>query len=426
MLRTLSYCASLVPEVSDDIVSVDEAMRLGYNWKRGPFELIDDLGPDWLAGALADAGLPVPPLLALAKGRSFYRSEAGRLQYLGIDGAWRDVVRRPGVLLLSDIKRRQRPVARNPSASLWDIGDGVLCLEFHSKMNALNPFSLAMIDKALRLAPGRFRALVIHNDAANFSVGANIGLLLIAMKLRAWFLIRALVRHGQRAYQRLKYAPFPVVAAPAGLALGGGCEVLLHCSAVQAHAETYTGLVETGVGIVPAWGGCKELVMRRASSAEPPFGPMPPVTDTFRKIGMATVSKSAAEAKELLFLRASDGITMNLDRLLADAKAKALDLAENYTVPKEQVIRLPGETAVSAMRLALQGLRRTGKATPHDVVVGEALARVLSGGATDMTETLAEKDLLSLECRAFLALARQPASIARVGHMLKTGKPLRN
>jgi 3-hydroxyacyl-CoA dehydrogenase len=210
------------------------------------------------------------------------------------------------------------------------------------------------------------------------------------------------------------------------MALGGGCEVLLHCTAVQAHAETYAGLVETGVGIVPAWGGCKELIARRIASREPPFGPMPPVADTFKTIGTATVSKSAVEAKGLLFLRPGDGITMNLDRLLADAKSKALELAENYTAPREQDIRLPGKTAVAALSLALEGFRRTGKATAHDVVVGKALARVLSGGDTDMTETLGEADLLSLECRAVLALARNPASIARVGHMLKTGKPLRN
>jgi 3-hydroxyacyl-CoA dehydrogenase len=426
MLRTLGYCAGLVPEVSDDIVAVDEAMRLGYNWKRGPFELIDDVGPGWLADALDRAGLPVPPLLALARGRGFYRTESGRLQYLGVDGDWRNVARRPGVLLLSDIRRQKKPLARNPSASLWDIEDGVLCLEFHSKMNALDPFSLAMAAKAIKLVRGRFRALVIHNDAANFSVGANIGLLLMAMKLRAWFLVRALVRHGQRVHQRLKYAPFPVVAAPSGMALGGGCEVMLHCTAVQAHAETYCGLVETGVGIIPAWGGCKEMLARRIAGNQPPLGPMPPVTEAFKTIGTATVSRSAQEAKDLHFLRPGDNITMNRDRLLAEAKSKALALAENHTVPIPPRLNLPGRTGVAAMRLALAGLRRTGKATAHDIVVGEALARVLSGGDTDITDTLDEESLLSLEREAFLALARHPASVARVRHMLKTGKPLRN
>jgi len=424
--RTLSYAARLVPEIADDIVAVDEAMRLGYNWKYGPFELIDQLGTDWFAKRLRESGLPVPPLLAQAEGRRFYRTEAGRLQYLTVDGSYRDVVRPEGVLLLADIKRRKRPLARNRSASLWDIDDGVLCLEFHSKMNSLNPLTLAMIDKAIRLVPNGYRALVIYNEGSNFSVGANIGLLLVAMKLRAWFLVRALVRLGQKTYKRLKYAPFPVVGAPSGMALGGGCEILLHCDAVQAHAETYAGLVEAGVGVVPAWGGCKELLLRRIASKQPPFGPMPPVIKAFETIGMATVAKSAEQAKDLLFLRPGDGITMNRDRLLADAKAKALALAENYVPPEAPRISLPGKTAFAALSLAIDGFRKLGKATPHDAVIGRQLATVLSGGDTDMTETLSEDDLLSLECRAFLALARQPASIARVAHMLKTGKPLRN
>ncbi|MGH6946659.1 MAG: 3-hydroxyacyl-CoA dehydrogenase NAD-binding domain-containing protein [Kiloniellales bacterium] len=424
--RTLRYAAELVPEIADDIVAVDQAMRLGYNWKYGPFELIDRLGADWFAQKLRSDGQPVPPLLAMAEGRRFYRTEAGRLQYMTVDGAYRNLARPDGVLLLSDIKRRKRPVARNRSASLWDIDDGVLCLEFHSKMNSLNLLTLRMIEKAIRLVPGGYRALVVYNEGSNFSVGANIGLLLIAMKLRAWFLVRALVRRGQKVYTRLKYAPFPAVGASSGMALGGGCEILLHCDAVQAHAETYAGLVETGVGIVPAWGGCKELLLRRIASKAPPFGPMPPAIKTFETIGMASVARSAEQAKELMFLRSGDDITMNRDRLLADAKAKALELAKDYAPPESPRISLPGRTAFAALSLAVDGFRRTGKATPHDVVVGKQLATVVSGGDTDMTETLGEDDLLALERRAFLALARQPASVARVAHMLKTGRPLRN
>ncbi|HYN00628.1 MAG TPA: enoyl-CoA hydratase/isomerase family protein, partial [Aestuariivirgaceae bacterium] len=330
------------------------------------------------------------------------------------------------VLLLADVKRLKRPLARNRSASVWDIGDGVLCLEFHSKMNSLNPLTLAMMDKAMRIVESRYRALVVYNEGSNFSVGANIGLLSILMRLRAWFVARALVRYGQKVYQRLKYAPFPVVAAPFGMALGGGCEILLHSDAVQAHAETYAGLVEAGVGIVPAWGGCKELLLRRSASRQPPFGPMPPVIKTFETIGTASIATSAEQAKDLLFLRPGDGITMNRDRLLADAKAKALTLAENYIPPSAPRISLPGRTAFAALSLAVEGFRRAGKATAHDVVVGKQLAMVISGDDTDMTETLGEDELLALECRAFLALVRENASAARVAHMLKTGKPLRN
>ena len=424
--RTLSYAARLVPEISDDITGVDDAMRLGYNWKFGPFELIDQLGSGWFAERLKEDGMEVPKLLEMAAGRPFYRTENGRLQFLRLDGAYQDVVRPDGVLLLADIKRRSKPVAKNMSASLWDIGDGVLCLEFHSKMNSLNPFVLAMIEKAIRLVPGGYKALVVYNEGSNFSVGANIGILLVAMKLRAWFAVRYLISRGQDVYKALKYAPFPVVGAPSGMALGGGCEILLHCDAVQAHAETYTGLVEVGVGIVPGWGGCKEMLVRGWSNPDRRGGPMPPVIKAFETIGMATVAKSAAEARDLLILGPDDGITMNRDRLLADAKAKALALAENYSAPEIPEISLPGKTARAALSMAIDGFRLSGKATPHDVTVGKALAGVLSGGDTDITGTVSEDGLLALERDAFVALSRTPESIARVSHMLKTGKPLRN
>jgi len=426
LTQTLAYAASLVPEIADDIIAVDAAMRLGYNWKYGPFQLIDQMGTAKFAELLEADGMPVPRLLEVAAGRPFYRVEAGQQQYLSTDGDYSDVIRPAGVVLLEDVKRRKAPVARNRSASLWDIGDGVLCLEFHSKMNSLNPLILRMIEKAIRIIPNRYRALVIYNEGSNFSVGANIGLLLVAMKLRAWFAVRYLVKQGQDIYAALKYAPFPVVGAPSGMALGGGCEILLHCDAVQAHAETYTGLVEVGVGIIPGWGGCKEMLSRWAANRERPGGPMPPVAKTFETVSTATVSKSAAEAKDLLFLRPDDGITMNRDRLLADAKAKALGLADGYVPPPPSEVPLPGPTARVAMEMAVDGFRRLGKATAHDVVVSNALARVLSGGDTDITETASEQELLALERDVFVTLAKHPGSIARVAHMIKTGKPLRN
>ncbi len=424
--RLLVYSAQLVPEIADDIVGVDTAMRLGYNWKYGPFELIDKLGADWFIERLRAEGVAVPLLLQAAAGRRFYRTEGSKLQFLAVNGTYRDVVRPDGVILLADIKRNGPPVAHNRSASLWDIGDGVLCLEFHSKMNTINPLILRLIDKAIGMIPGRYRGLVIYNEGENFSVGANIGLLLAAMKLHAWFAVSFMQRHGQRVFKRLKFANFPVVGAPSGMALGGGCEVLLHCSAVQAHAETYAGLVEVGVGVIPGWGGCKELLLRNKASKLPPFGPMPPVIKAFEIIAMANVAKSAAQAKRLGFLRQGDGITMNRDRLLADGKAKVLQLAENYAAPATQSISLPGKTAYAALMLALNGFRRTGRATAHDITVGRALAGVLSGGDTDMTRNLSEDDLLALESAAFLALSRNKASEERVAHMIKAGKPLRN
>jgi len=426
MSGTLSYAASLVPEIADHVAAVDEAMRLGYAWKYGPFELIDRMGADWFAERLAAEGRPVPDLLEKARAEGFYRTHEGVLQYLAVDGAYVDVPRAEGVELLGDVKRRSERVAGNSSASLWDVGDGVACLEFHTKMNSFDPGIIAIIGEALKIVPRKFKALVIHNEADNFSVGANVGLMLFAANIAAWGEIDDVIGKGQQAFKAMKYAPFPVVGAPSGMALGGGCEVLLHCDAVQAHAETYMGLVEAGVGIVPGWGGCKELLMRWANNPKAPRGPMPPVAKAFEFIGTAQVAKSAAEAQGMLFLRPSDGVTMNRDRLLADAKAKALSMVEGYAPPEETEIRLPGPAAKTALSMAVRDFHSSGQATDHDVVVGGVLADVLSGGDTDVTETLDEDDLYDLEREAIVKLLHTPATLARIEHMLNTGKPLRN
>ncbi len=427
IFKTLAYAAAVAPEIAGNIAALDQAMRLGYNWKRGPFEIIDEIGASWLSHELGKDGITVPELLSKVGDGTFYRFENNRQQYFTFAGDYADVPRPPGVLTLSDIKRGSEPFAKNGSASLWDIGDGVACLEFHSKMNAIGPGTLTMIETAVRTLPQRgFKALVIHNEGSNFSVGANLGLVLIVAIFRAWFIINWFIKKGQKAYMGLKFAPFPVIGAPSGMALGGGCEILLHCDAVQAHAETYMGLVEAGVGIVPAWGGCKELLMRWSRNKKRPGGPMPPVTKAFETIGLAKVAKSAEEARDLMFLGPKDAITMNRDRLLSDAKAKALELAEGYAPPEVQEIFLPGPTARVAIEMAIEGFRKSGKATPHDGVVGRKLAHVLSGGETDITETLNENDILALERDAIGKLARHPHTLARMRHMLKTGKPLRN
>ncbi len=425
--RVLSYAAGLVPQINDHLYAVDEAMRLGYAWKYGPFELIDRIGGAWFAERLRAEGLAVPPLLeALGEG-SFYRVENGVLQYFTTQGDYRDVPRPEGVMLLADIKRRGKPLAKNASAALWDIGDGVVCLEFTSKMNSMDPQIMGMIRKAVELVPAQgYKALVIYNEGTNFSAGANLGLLLYAANLAMWPEAEAMVKEGKDTYMALKYAPFPVVGAPSGLAIGGGCEILLHCDSLQAHAETYVGLVEVGVGVIPGWGGCKELLTRWSVNKRRPGGPMPPVIKAFETISVATVAKSAAEAGDYLFLREGDGITMNRDRLLADAKAKALSMVEGYTPPQPVEINLPGPSARVAMEMAVDGFAKLGRVTPHDLVVADALMEVLSGGDTDVTEPLSEADLLALELKQFMRLARHPDSLARMEHMLETGKPLRN
>ena len=425
--HTLSYAASLVPEIADDIHAVDEAMKNGYAWKWGPFELIDKLGPRWFAERLAAEGMAVPALLEQVGDGTFYRIEGGQLQYFGTDGAYHDVGRADGVLLLSDIKRSSERVAGNGSASLWDIGDKVLCLEFHSKMNAVDEGIMLMASQALKMIPAQgYDALVIHNEGANFSVGANVGLALFAANIAAWPKITESVKQGQDVYKKLKFAPFPVIGAPAGMALGGGCEILLHCDAIEAHAETYMGLVEVGVGLVPAWGGCKEMLLRWSDNPKHAKGPMPAVSKVFETVATATVAKSAEEARSLLYLRPGDGIVMNRDRLLARAKERALTMAKDYTPPEPRELRLPGPSGEAAMTLVLNDFRRAGKATEHDVTVGKKLAHVLAGGKVDPTDTLTEDKVLGLERTAIVSLLRTSPTLDRIEHMLETGKPLRN
>jgi 3-hydroxyacyl-CoA dehydrogenase len=426
MGRTLAYAAALVPEAADDVTAIDEAMRLGYNWRFGPFELIDRVGAEWFAARLRADGVPVPPILDQAAGRSFYRVEAGRRQYLGLDGVYHDVVRPDGVLMLEDIKLASKPVLKNGSAAVWDIGDGVLCFEFTSKSNSLDDQILALLQKTIGLVREKFQALVIYNEGSNFSVGANVGLALFAANIAAWANVEAMVATGQDMMQKLKYAPFPVVAAPSGMALGGGCEFLLHSDAVQAHSETYAGLVECGIGLLPGWGGCKEMLGRWAADPALPRGPMPAPTKVFEMISTAKVGRSAADARDMKVLRDGDGVTMNRYRLLADAKAKALSLVDGYTPPAPREVVLPGPSGKVAMDQAVAGFAKLGVATKHDIVVGGELATVLSGGGTDIIDTVKESRILDLERESFLRLLKTPATLARIEHMLETGKPLRN
>ncbi|SLJ95233.1 3-hydroxyacyl-CoA dehydrogenase/enoyl-CoA hydratase family protein [Novosphingobium mathurense] len=423
---TLAYAAALVPSAAADVVAVDDAMKLGYNWKSGPFEMIDRLGAQYLAGRLDAEGKPVPEILKLAGERTFYRVEDGKRQFLGLDGDYHDVVRPEGVLRLADVKLASKPLLKNGSAALWDVGEGVACLEFTGKMNALDGDVMKLIIEAIPLVSSKFRALVVYNDADSFSAGANLGLALFALNIAAYGEIEKLVAGGQMAYKGLKYAPFPVVGAPAGLAVGGGCEILLHCDAIQAHAELYTGLVECGVGLIPGWGGNGEMIDRARKAPMMPKGPMPAVAKVFETVSTATVSKSAAQAKEMLFLRPDDGITMNRDRLLHDAKQKALSLVEGYAPPEAPEFRLPGEGGHVALNMAAQGFRKRGMATDYDMVVSDALANVLTGGEADLVDTVSEQELLKLERETFMRLVREPRTIARVEHMLETGKPLRN
>ena len=424
---TLAYAAGMVPEAADGVAAIDEAMRLGYNWRSGPFELIDMLGSAWFAARLRDSGVPVPPLLEEAAGRGepFYTVEAGRRLALTA-GGYAPVERAQGVLLLEDIRRAGTPLLRNGSASLWDLGDGVACFEITAKAAAIDDGAIELLDKALGLVGEKMRGLVLYGEGKNFSVGANLGGVIYAVNIAAWGELDKSIAGGQAVMARMKRSGFPVVAAPSGMALGGGCELLLYADAIQAHAETYAGLVEGGVGLIPAWGGCAAMLQRWRERKGTPGGPMPAVGKAFELIGTAKVSGSAAEAREMGILREADGITMNRDRLLADAKARVLAMAEGYAPPGEAELRLPGPSGRLALELAVRGMAAQGVATAHDVVVGHELAGVLTGGETDVLDARSEADVMRLEREAFGRLLRTRATAARITHMLETGKALRN
>lgn len=436
MLQFFAYTASLIPEISDDIVSVDRAMKWGYNWKYGPFELIDRLGgddmagPAWLAEQMKQEGMDVPSLLSEAGDKPFYRVEGGAKQYLAVEGSYKEVPVREGCRKLEDFKRGQKPVKKNGSARLWDIGDGVLCLEFHSKMNSVDPDIIQMMKEAVTIVPERgAKGLVIANDADNFSVGANLGFFMYAVNLAAWDDLEKVVKDGQDAVMGLKYAPFPVVTGLAGMALGGGCEINLHADAVQACMESYIGLVEVGVGVIPGWGGCKELLLRHMQAEGKGWlsgGAMAKVKTVFETIMLARVAESAQLAQDMLILNDKSRISMNRDRVLSDAKALCLQLAEGYQPPEPATMQLPGASARAALGMAIKGFVMAGKATRHDEVIAKKLAYVLTGGEADMHDELTEQDILDLERQVFMELVKIPETQDRIEHMLETNKPLRN
>ena len=428
LLDSLSYAAQIVPEVSNDIYAIDGAMKVGYNWKKGPFEMMDSIGVQSMVERLLESGREVPHFLSLAaKKGSFYNIKDGEIKKLSPEGEMVNVNRPETILTVSDLKRRSKPIKKNGSASIWDMGDRVLLVEYHTKMNAMDPMNMEMLLNAVEIAETEeWKGIVIGNDAANFCAGANLGLALFAANLAAWSDLDDFISLGQDTYQALKYCEVPVVAAAAGLCLGGGAEVLMHCDGIQAHSESYVGLVEVGVGIIPAWGGCKEFLGRIREYGLTSDGPMGPVMKAFEVIGTAQVAKSAEQARSMGFLSPDDRITMNRDRLLYDAKNFTIELSKGYKPPEPRTYSLPGPTGKAALQLAVNDLLLSGKATPHDIVVSNSLAEILSGGNTDVTEMLEEEDILSMEKDAIAKLARHPDTLDRMQHMLETGKPLRN
>ena len=432
---TFHYAAMRVPEIADDIVSIDNAMKWGFGWEMGPFELWDSRGVERIVEDWIKAKRPVPPLvekLRAAGGKSFYVQADGDTTYFDWASAgYRPLAERPGVILLPTLKARKKEVKKNAGASLIDLGDGVLCLEFHSKMNTIGGDTVQMVHAGLKALGESFDAMVIGNQAPNFCVGANLMLVLTAIQEGDWDEVNLAVRAFQNANMALKYAPKPVVAAPFGMTLGGGTEMCLHTTRVRAAAETYMGLVEAGVGLIPAGGGTKEMLLRAHGGvpADPEADPFTYVKEVFLNIGMAKVSTSAEEARRLRYLSPQDSISMNRDRQIADAKQLALDLVRlgyRHGRPRTD-IRALGQPAFTKMKLGLHLMRRAEYISEYDVVVGTQLAKVLSGGGEFTSPQLvSEQYLLDLEREAFLSLCGQKKTLERIQFTLKRGKPLRN
>ena len=432
-LDTLAYASRRIPEISDDLVNIDRALRWGFAWDLGPFEVWDAYGVRKGVARMKELGLKPAPWVEqmLASGReTFYAVDGTR------DTAWDSrskkaavVPENPRAIRVDHLRRRGKALEENDSASLWDMGDGALLLEFHSKMNSVDDGIVAMMNRALDRAEASARGLVIGNDGANFSAGANIMALLMAIKSDDLPSVERMVAEFQAVNQRVRYSPIPVVAAPFGLTLGGGAEIALAANAIQGAAELYMGLVEVGVGLIPGGGGNMMLLRNLYGqfATDRDFDPLPFLKKLFLTIGTAKVATSAEEAREMGFLSRQDGITLNRDLLLADAKARVLGLADSgFRPPRPTHFRLPGRSGAATIDMMLYDMELNNQISPYDRHIGQKLGQVLSGGDVSAFTPVSETRLLELEREAFLSLCGEEKTQDRIAAMLETGKPLRN
>jgi 3-hydroxyacyl-CoA dehydrogenase len=432
--RLSRYAANRIPEIADTVVEIDNALKWGFGWEIGVFEAWDAIGLSESVERMRKEGQPIPENIERMLGsgaESFYQNENGVTYFYDlVNGGYKPVPERPGVTILKSVKEQRGVIKTNPGASLIDLGDGVACLEFHSKMNSIGGDTVQMMNFAIDEVDRNFEGLVIGNQGGNFSAGANIMMLLMAAQEEEWDDIHMMVAALQNAVMRLRYSSKPVVTAPYGLTLGGGCEIAMHGDRVRAAAETYIGLVEVGVGVIPAGGGTKEMTMRAMDAAKnvPDADPLAFLRRSFETIGMGKVATSAQEGRAWGFLRDLDSISMNGDRLIADAKQQVLDLvALGYTPPVERTdILVLGEAGESAMKLALHMMKRGGYISDHDMLIGKKLANIMSGGSLNHQAYVSERYLLDLEREAFVSLCGEIKTQERIAAMLKTGKPLRN
>jgi len=429
-----TYAAQLLGEIADDIVNIDRALRWGFNYELGPFETWDAIGVERSVQRMRDEGMAIPPAVEtlLAKGEGTWYVKRNGVQHYwdAASAAYKPVPTDPRLIYLPFLAESKKVIFRNEGAALYDMGDGVGCVEFRTKMNSIDAQIIGMLDEACeRVNNGELAGLVVGNEAPNFSVGANVGLVAMLAMNKDWAGIEAAVKGIQDAHMKMKYCRGPVVVAPRGMALGGGCECVMHGTAVRAAAESYMGLVELGVGLVPAGGGCKEMALRHYGSI--PHGVkadlFPFMEKLFTTIGMAKVSTSAEEARQYGFLKPTDRLSLNPEALLADAKADVLALVSTgYRPPLSRSIPVPGSGGIAALRIAIHTMKMGGFLTEYDQHLGHKLAHIICGGEVPAGTELTEQQMLDLEREAFVSLCGEQRTMDRIMHMLEKGKPLRN
>lgn len=428
LLATAAYTLEKTPEIAYDIASVDRALEWGFAWELGPFCIFDAMGVDWLRAEFEQRKQGQPGLLATAR-EGFYRRLGSGPRQLSFVGEYAPIEPIPHALDLDLVELRLGSLASSRDGTLLDIGHGVALLKLHGKMNTLGAGALDLIEQSLDLVDrGDFVGLVLGSASPNvFSAGANLVELLAEVDAAHWDKLDALVRRFQEVVGRLRRVSFPVVVAPSGITLGGGAEFALHASRVQAGCELYIGLVEVGVGLLPAGGGTKEMLFRFTRDLEPyeEADPFEGVKRAFKLISMGTMSASALDARRLGFLRGRDRITMNRDRVLNDAKARVLELAPDYTPAMPRTVRALGAEGLGNLSYGIWAMREAGYITDHEVTIGRKIAHVLCGG-DGPPRVVTEQDILDLEREAFLSLLGTPETRARIAHMLEHGKPLRN
>jgi 3-hydroxyacyl-CoA dehydrogenase len=432
--QTLIYSARMIPEISDDMVNIDNAMKWGFNWSLGPFETWDAIGVAESVAKMEEEGREIPERIRefLSKGNvNFYDKRDGKKRYFDFpSGEYRGVPENEKIILLPDVKQVRGAIKENAGATLYDIGDGVLCLEFHTKMNAIDADIVEMINFATEEVE-KHEGLVLANHGEHFSAGANLLLLLMEIQSKNFDNVEMMVDEFQKACMRIKYCGKPVVVAPAGVTLGGGAEVTLPAPKVRAAGELYLGLVEVGVGLIPAGGGCKEMILRVLAQIPEDVNtdPLPFLRKAFETVAMAKVSTSAKEAFELGYLRNEiDRISVNRDFLIYEAKKSVLAMAaDGYRKPVRRAkVKMPGKSAMAMFEYALYTMRIAGYISEYDSHIGGKLGNIFSGGDVAPGQEVDEQHLLDLEKEAFLSLCGEEKTVERIQHMLMTNKPLRN